>query len=84
MWCHIVLLLEIIFEDSTLNLGHGERIGDSFHFYEALLTIGDYLCCLIRGIENPGETLNELSDHEIIGYLLVESCKLKEWWLTPY
>ena len=84
MWCHIVLLLEIIFEDSIPNFRHGERIGDHFHFYEALLTIGDYLCCLLWSIENPGETLNELSDHEVIGYLLVESCRVKERWFPPY
>ena len=83
MWCHIVLLLEIILEDSAPNLRHGERIGDGFRFHEALLAIGDYLCCLIRSIENPGETLNESSDHEIIGYLMVVSCGLKEWQFLP-
>ena len=75
--------MEIIFEDSTPNLRHGEGMGDCFCFYEMLLTIGDYLGCLIRSIENPGETLNELSDHEIIGYLLGESCGLKEWQFLP-
>ena len=83
MWCHIVLLLEIIFEDSAPNLGHSEKIGDSFRFHEALLAIGDYLRRLIRGIENPGETLNESSDHENIGYLMVASCGLEGWRFPP-